>query len=291
MLYFFIFMCYATCMETTYLFENHNLYFRFVDTQKIADVSLMAVGFEKCTSKKAPISGKRNLFVLHYIRSGEGYFEINKKVIKVKGKTLFLIPPDVPVSYYPKTKNPWQYLWIECTGPHCKQLFKQAGFTEDRPTIENIEEIEEPFSQLINTSCENKNGFIYGMIGKFYEIMYTLIKKNSLPVEQDTLNEITEYIKANYFDPNLTIDSIAHKFGISAPYLSKIFKKEKGLSPIKYLLNTRMEHACSMLSTQQYTISEIAYAVGYNSPFYFSNAFKKIYGFPPSSYSTKINFE
>ena len=182
-------------------------------------------------------------------------------------------------------------MWIECEGPNCLNLFKQAGFTEDFPIIENIEEVEESFCQLINASFENKNGFIYGIMGKFFEIIYTLIKKNSLPIESDTLTEITEYIKSNYFDPNLTIESIAHKFGISAPYLSKIFKREKGLSPIKYLLNTRLEHACSLLATQQYTISEIAYAVGYNSPFYFSNAFKKIYGFPPSQYSTKVAFE
>ena len=278
-------------MKKSYPFENHNIYFRFLEAQKIEDISLMTVGFEKCVSKKPALSGKKNYFILHYVISGEGHFEANGKSIKIKEKTLFFIPPNLSVAYYPNNKNPWQYMWIECVGALCNDLFRQAGFTEECLVIENIEEIEESFAELIHASYENKNGFIYGVTGKFFEIIYALTKKNAQPVKKDTMNEITEYIKLHYSDPNLSINSIAHKFGISPPYLSKIFKKEVGMSPVKYLLNTRMEHACALLSTQQYTISEIAYAVGYTSPFYFSNAFKKMYGFSPSAYSTQVVFE
>lgn len=278
-------------MKKSYPFENHNIYFRFLEAQQIRDISLMAVGFEKCISKKPAIEGTKKYFILHYIISGEGYFELNGKIIKLKPKTLFLIPPALPVSYYPDNKNPWQYMWIECIGSLSNDVFKQAGFTNDCLVLENVEEVEESFAELINESYENHNGFIYGIMGKFFEIIYTLTKKHTPLVQKNTMHEITEYIKQNYFDPHLSIEGIAHKFGISLPYLSRIFKKEEGVSPIKYLLNTRMEHACHLLSTQHYTISEVAYAVGFNSPFYFSNVFKKMYGFSPSAYSTQVVFE
>ena len=110
---------------------------------------------------------------------------------------------------------------------------------------------------------------------KFFEIIYTLTKKHTPLVQKNTMHEITEYIKQNYFDPHLSIEGIAHKFGISLPYLSRIFKKEEGVSPIKYLLNTRMEHACHLLSMQHYTISEVAYAVDLIPLFIFQTFLKK----------------
>ena len=50
-------------MKKSYPFENHNIYFRFLEAQQIRDISLMAVGFEKCISKKPAIEGDRKSVV------------------------------------------------------------------------------------------------------------------------------------------------------------------------------------------------------------------------------------
>ena len=48
-----------------------------------------------------------------------------------------------------------------------------------------------------------------------------------------------------------------------------------------------MKKAAELLSTQQYTVSEVTYMVGINDPFYFSRCFKAQFGISPSSYQKK----
>ena len=62
------------------------------------------------------------------------------------------------------------------------------------------------------------------------------------------------------------------------------FQRELGMSPKKYLLNQRMEHARQLLVYSSDTIEAIAAETGYADRFHFSKAFKRFYDVPPAAY-------
>jgi len=64
----------------------------------------------------------------------------------------------------------------------------------------------------------------------------------------------------------------------------QIFTKIIKSSPSVYLTSVRLEKACYFLLESNMSIAEIAGAVGYNNPLYFSRIFKKYYGVSPSNY-------
>jgi len=53
---------------------------------------------------------------------------------------------------------------------------------------------------------------------------------------------------------------------------------------MQYILSLRMANAQSLLETTEYNISEVAAAVGYDNPLYFSRLFRKHTGMSPSEY-------
>ena len=57
-----------------------------------------------------------------------------------------------------------------------------------------------------------------------------------------------------------------------------------GMSPMKYIVYLRMERALELIKKQTFSISQIAYAVGYKNQFYFSKEFKQYFGMSPSKY-------
>ena len=57
-----------------------------------------------------------------------------------------------------------------------------------------------------------------------------------------------------------------------------------GVSPMKYIIYLRMQKAVELLKRKTFSISQIAYALGYKNQFYFSKEFKKYFGLPPSKY-------
>ena len=91
----------------------------------------------------------------------------------------------------------------------------------------------------------------------------------------------------NYFEDHysekISLDQIAENMYLSPFYISKIFKSETGDTPIRHLINIRLEKAKELLE-QGYdgSIQEIAALVGYDDAYHFSKLFKKRFGVPPS---------
>lgn len=84
------------------------------------------------------------------------------------------------------------------------------------------------------------------------------------------------------------LEYYAEQSRISKFHLSRLFKAETGLTVIAYRNRIRLRHAEEMLTDSTASISEIAQECGYESPQYFCDAFKKVYGVSPSEYRKKF---
>jgi two-component system response regulator YesN len=110
--------------------------------------------------------------------------------------------------------------------------------------------------------------------------------------EKNNLTRFAErYIKSNYKDCNMTIETMAQAFGVTSSYLNVIFKKTFGITINKYLTQVRLSKAKEMLKEEvrhHYSIAQIAIAVGYYDPDYFSRIFRKEVGCTATEYRKKF---
>lgn len=96
------------------------------------------------------------------------------------------------------------------------------------------------------------------------------------------VERIVTYFEEHYSE-KISLDQIAENMYLSPFYISKIFKSEIGDTPIRYLINIRLEKAKSLLESDSTgSIQEIAALVGYDDAYHFSKLFKKHYGVSPS---------
>lgn len=97
-----------------------------------------------------------------------------------------------------------------------------------------------------------------------------------------------EYIRLHYQDSDISINKVCKHLHISTGYFSSIFKKEVKMTFVNYLMHIRMEAAKeSLRSTDQKTF-EIAEAVGFSDPNYFSFCFRKKFGISPKEYRNGV---
>jgi AraC-like DNA-binding protein len=82
----------------------------------------------------------------------------------------------------------------------------------------------------------------------------------------------------------LSLSKVARAANISANHLSEKFKQITGTNFVEYIARTRFEKACELLCNMDLRISEIAFAVGFQSLSQFNRVFKKLSGKPPSAY-------
>ena len=100
--------------------------------------------------------------------------------------------------------------------------------------------------------------------------------------------EVQKYINRNYNNEDLSISEIANSLGISQTYLTRLFKRELGMTFADYLTNVRIKNAIILMRDPSLRLCEIAKLIGYGTQHYFSNVFKKHVGISPQDYKLGV---
>lgn len=124
---------------------------------------------------------------------------------------------------------------------------------------------------------------------RFYERQFITRKKEN----KDTLITFEELLNQYFLSDKPqsigtpTVAYCADQLHLSANYFGDLIKKETGRSAQEYILSKTMDVAKEMLTDPSKSISDIAYALGYQYPQYFSRAFKRVVGCSPNGYRTQ----
>lgn len=98
------------------------------------------------------------------------------------------------------------------------------------------------------------------------------------------IKKALEYIEVNYTQEELSLNNIARAIKVSPNYFSAMFSQEMGMTFIEYVTEKRIEKAKELLKETKMPSGDIAAAIGYKDPHYFSFVFKKTQGCTPREY-------
>ena len=99
----------------------------------------------------------------------------------------------------------------------------------------------------------------------------------------ERLSAVIERMNAEY-DRDVSVGEYAAMCAVTREYFIHLFREYTGMSPLAYLTRVRMSRARDLLSSSTLSVSEIAAAVGYDNPLYFSRVFKNQTGLSPSAF-------
>ena len=105
--------------------------------------------------------------------------------------------------------------------------------------------------------------------------------------EQDFLKKLNDLIEKNLDNSAYTVEDLARSLTISRVQLYRKVKAILGISVSDHINNMRLDKSKELLKKSELNISEIAYAVGFSSPNYFSTSFKNKFGVTPKEYKSK----
>lgn len=158
------------------------------------------------------------------------------------------------------------------------ELIYPVKFT-DNPSAEKL------FSILINSHGEH-----FDFISNLYKVVGEAVKRQSGPktFSQEKIERIKPalvYIEDNY-NSHITTSDLARECLMSNNYFIKYFKEVTSQTPIEFLNKYRIEVACEMLISG-HSVTDVAFACGYNDLSYFIHIFKKEMGISPKKYSAR----
>lgn len=259
---------------------------------ELFSLSVCNVGHQKCDARHQWGPGAKDHYLIHHIEAGRGYYHCNGKVFSLKAGDSFLIYPNREVLYYADKNDPWEYSWIGFTGNDAPSILKATQFTPSSPiTYNNLHsgEINQRMSQIYNArgtdfiNAVEMAGYLYMLLAIY---MREAEKKNKMSRTESYVIKSIEYISSNYSLP-VTVNDIAEHVGLSRSHLFRSFQAVLEKSPKEYLTEYRIKQACYLLEHSAMSVTDIAESVGFDNSLYFSKAFHKQMGMPPTEYAKK----
>ena len=241
-----------------------------------------------------------------YVLSGEKNIVINNyKSIKLTRDNIALIPPNV--MHRTSSSN---------NISHNRILINISQTLMNKLTGINSETITSCFDALVLelTSYESKtlNYFLEMLVSAdpnsllYHEYTTSLLSlilinlsnihlssesRNSIPISHNNtktnMKLIYDYICKNY-STNIDCAGLAALINTSESYLSRCFKKQYGLSPIKLLNQYRIATAQRLLQSDTVNVSEVAFSCGFNDATTFTRMFKLQVGMTPKEYQLYV---
>lgn len=257
--------------------------------KELVSLSVYNVGYQRCDSGYQWGPGVRDHYLIHYVISGKGIYQINGEVHHLAAGDSFLVYPNTECIYCSDFKDPWEYAWVGFTGSDAAVILQATDFTREKPYIHQTANGEEIRRQLMHIYDARGNGFEHAveMTGRLYTTLALFLQGSHKIETPNTANTYVqksiEYISAHYSYP-ITVEDIASYVGLSRSHLFRSFESIIQMSPKEYLTTFRMKQACYLLEHSELSITAIANSVGFDNGLYFSRTFHKQKGLSPKEY-------
>ena len=152
----------------------------------------------------------------------------------------------------------------------------ESGADAYIPKPFNIEQLIATANSLIENRIRLREKF------NVNKVLSDLPVKNT--ADDKFLQKVTDTIKNNISEVNFGVLELSREVGISRVHLHRKLKSIANVSPNEFIKTIRLQKARELLLQMEFTISEVCYKVGFNSPAYFSSCFKSCFQMSPSEF-------
>lgn len=237
-----------------------------------------------------------NVYQLEFCTAGNGSYMINNKNYTRHYGTVMFVRPNEPISCFYKVDH------YECYTIHftCNDIPFIKRYLNKLPSqifLRNTSEIEKKFKHIIfpqlleqltdsKNMTEMKNELLCSELKSLIINLYfeTLLESpQATSMYKENIENVKKYISKN-FRKDISAKDMAQVAHLSEGFTYKQFKKITGKTPHEYLLDIRLNYACSQLILTNDSISEISLNSGFKKPNYLNTVFKKIKGVTPLQY-------
>lgn len=134
------------------------------------------------------------------------------------------------------------------------------------------------FAFVANSKVRKRNAELEALANQRIE---QFTKPGADDLFKDRLLDIME---RSYDKSDFTVESMSEALGMSRVHLYRKTQEIYGIAPTDLLRTFRLRKATAMLKRGGYTVSEVAYSVGFSTPGYFTKCFKEMFGVTPSEF-------
>ena len=222
---------------------------------------------------------------------GAGLVELRGQEHEVGPGQVVVLPREEPHRYRADPHDPWTIWWMHVAG-HDAETFV-ALITDADGEFAPVMPVHDPYAAraalehaLVSLERDDEtaaslraaSGAAWGLLAQL-----SADRARARLDVGDPIRAVQDYLREN-LDAKTTIAELARMAGYSSSHFAARFRQTAGMGVIEYQKRLRSARARELLITTEASIADVARAVGYDDPLYFSRHFRAINGMSPSTY-------
>lgn len=233
---------------------------------------------------------------MFFIMEGGGGFRVRGEHATVQKDDFLIVLPYTEHGEYSDAGSRLSYIVVGVEGVPLQLPRQSAGFYRGTMADKSAL-IRELLTAMVQESADKRAGYEL-LCGSMFQVILSYILRISgqaLRVKEADAAPRTHDIKRmmwvrQYLDEHLqnsvSLSDIEPMINLNRYTIIRYFKQAFGVTPMRYLLDVRLNEACFYLETSDTSIRQIAELCGFNSSNYFTQIFERNKGMSPSAYRT-----
>ena len=169
-------------------------------------------------------------------------------------------------------------------------------FSADRPlssqafvmNVAQNEKLGALFKKLFSTWISKKEGYYFESVSLLYRIFAEMQKDTAKPSRHKLkIAPAMDIIHSDFLKRDFSLSELAAICKMGESYFQKLFKEIHGISPKKYIIQLKINHACDLLRLERYTVTQIAELCNFSDVYFSSRQFKEYMGISPTQFIKK----
>lgn len=228
---------------------------------------------------------------LFYVVGGVGRFKIRDRLLPVTADDLVIVNPNVEHTEVSLNANPLEYIVLGVEGLELILGEDQ----EDGCSIVNFRNNSEDILFYLRNMLREIEGKTAGYETVCQDLLEVLLvrilRRTDFALAVAAAGNrgskecaaVRRYIDG-HFKENISLAQLSELAHVNKYYLVHAFSREYGVSPISYLISRRIQESRYLLAETDHSLSQISHMLGFSSPSYFSQSFRKLEGVSPIEY-------
>jgi len=261
----------------------------FLDLEppRAVGLAVACAGREECADEYCITRSGFRYHAVEFIVSGTWELKTQGMTQRVMPGTLFCYGPKTRYSLRALSKNDLVKYFVDFNGIDAAQLLRSSGLSTVRPSrIRHPRWIRDILDQLLD--CANvRRPAARRMAPLLTKLLLARIREDIKsappPTHSCEAYERCRQCIADHYPHLQGVTEVADRCSISAAYLSRLFRRYAGETPMRFLTRLKIHHAAELIHRRGCSVKAAAAAVGFHDPYHFSRVFKRVHGVPPRS--------
>jgi AraC-like DNA-binding protein len=226
---------------------------------------------------------------LEFVARGKGTLTIKHQTVSLSSGTVFTYGPGVAHRIVADAGSPLVKYFVDFTGRQAHRLLRAHGLASGTVVqAASPDVILRLFDDLISDGV-GSGRYRPLICASLVELMVLRIAETGTTEAPfhtrafTTYQTCREFIRGNCLELR-TLDEIAEACHVDKAYLCRLFQRFDSQSPYQYLLQLKMAEAARRLQRDEGLVKKVGYDLGFEDPFHFCRAFKKVFGLSPIAF-------